>query len=122
MIFFKRIIVDITSFNTQNQTGNLDQAIEDATEHFVYVPKKSTINPQDIAFFLSTRLVTAASGDNPNDENATGEPGPESREGFEKSDPSSVLFGGEDPTKRLRKYESQTAKLAAEFEEGMVRF
>ncbi|KAL7486884.1 hypothetical protein ACHAW6_012490 [Cyclotella cf. meneghiniana] len=105
-----------------NQTGNLDQAIEDATEHFVYVPKKSTINPQDIAFFLSTRLVTAASGDNSNDENATGEHGPESREGFEKSDPSSILFGGEDPTKRLRKYESQTAKLAAEFEEGMVRF
>eukprot|EP00804_Cyclotella_cryptica_P008166 CCRYP_015122-RA/>CCRYP_015122-RA protein AED:0.03 eAED:0.03 QI:219/1/1/1/1/1/2/454/155 len=104
-----------------NQTGNLDQAIEDAAEHFVYVPQKSTINAQDIAFFLSTRLVTAASGENSNEENATGDTGAENGEG-EKSEASSNLFGGEESAKRLRKYETQTAELAAEFEEGMVRF
>ena len=106
------------SYITQNQTGNLDQAIQDAAEHFVYVPKKSTINPQDIAFFLSTRLVTAASGENagnPNDEDVA-----ENLEG--KSAHSFSVFGGDDPAKRLKMYETKTAELAAEFEEGMVRF
>jgi len=41
----------------KNQTSNLNSEIEDVLEHFVYVPKKSTVNPQDIPFFLSTRLV-----------------------------------------------------------------
>jgi hypothetical protein len=103
----------------QNQTCNLDQAIQDAAEHFVYVPKKSTINPQDIAFFLSTRLATAASG--AEDENID-HSGSAAKNGVvDKSDPN-TLFGGDDPVKRLRRYETKTAELAAEFEEGMVRF
>jgi hypothetical protein len=110
--------------SSKNQTGNLDQGIEDAAEHFVYVPKKATINPQDIAFFLSTRLVTAASGENSDDDKAAAvaADGADNGEGHDKSDPSSNLFGGGDPTKRLRTYEMKTAVLASEFEEGMVRF
>lgn len=112
------IIEPFLSRVLQNQTANLDKAVQDAAEHFVYVPKKSTINPQDIAFFLSTRLVSAASGensDNRNDEDVA-----ENRE--DKSTHSYHLFGGDDPVKRLRKYETKSAQLAAEFEEGMVRF
>jgi hypothetical protein len=113
LIFF--LIIDFS----QNQTGNLDQAIQDAAEHFVYVPKKSTINPQDIAFFLSTRLVAAAAGDDVDDKNNHEDA---SKENGEKSNPSCSLVGGDDPFKRLRRYETKTAELAAEFEEGMVRF
>lgn len=102
----------------QNQTGNLDQAIQDAAEHFVYVPKKSTINPQDIAFFLSTRFVAAA-GEDANDENNEGGT-VAANVGVDNGE--SDMFGGDDPAKRLRRYETKTAELAAEFEEGMVRF
>eukprot|EP00956_Cyclotella_meneghiniana_P043549 scaffold275516_cov76-Cyclotella_meneghiniana.AAC.1 len=80
-----------------NQTGNLDQTIQDQSEHFVYVPKKSTINPQDIAFFLSTRLaVGAASGDETNtaEEN--------NGEGSNSSSMNTTNYGGDDAMKRLR--------------------
>jgi len=39
-----------------NQAGSLDDCIDDVLEHFVYVPKKSVINPQDIPVFLSSRV------------------------------------------------------------------
>ena len=107
----------------QNQAGNLDAGIEDASEHFVYVPKKCTVNAQDVAFFLSTRLVTAAGvGDNGNkdgkDSGATGGGGKDDV----SSSPSSEYFGGEEPSTRLRRYEGQVSELAMEFEDGMVRF
>lgn len=101
----------------QNQTGNLDQAIQDAAEHFVYVPKKSTINPQDIAFFLSTRLVAAA-GEKADDDNHKGDV----ENGEVDNNDASNMFGGDDAAKRLRRYETKTGELAADFEGGIVRF
>mmetsp|Transcript_21187 Transcript_21187/g.33267 ORF Transcript_21187/g.33267 Transcript_21187/m.33267 type:complete len:154 (+) Transcript_21187:2-463(+) len=103
-----------------NQAGNLDQGIEDSSEHFVYVPKKCTVNAQDLAFFLSTRLVTAAgaAGDNDNDIEGGGGGGI----GDDDVGGSSQYYGGEEPATRLRRYEGQVAELASEFEDGMVRF
>ncbi|KAL7527860.1 hypothetical protein ACHAXR_002168 [Thalassiosira sp. AJA248-18] len=99
-----------------NQAGNLDQGIEDASEHFVYVPKKCTVNAQDMAFFLSTRLVTAAGGETNKEGGAVN-----GDDDVGKSS-SSQYFGGEEPATRLRRYEGQVAELASEFEDGMVRF
>ena len=105
----------------KNQAGNLDAGIDDASEHFVYVPKKCTINAQDMAFFLSTRLATAASaGDSTTKKSKM--------EIDRKSEKISTLsskrqyFGGEEPSKRLRRYEAQIDDLASEFENGIVRF
>lgn len=112
----------------QNQTGNLDRAIKDQAEHFVYVPQKSTVNPQDVAFFLSTRLVEAASKENAEenetDANALVENGDatSSNNGNGGDEWRSASLGNEDPAKRLRRYESKTLQLSSEFEEGMVRF
>ena len=93
----------------------MNQTIQDQSEHFVYVPKKSTINPQDIAFFLSTRLaVGAASGGDDEENNGEGS--------SSSSSSNTTNYGGDDAVKRLRRYESKTAELSAEFEEGMVRF
>lgn len=121
-------------FVYQNQAGNLDANIEDASEHFVYVPKKCTVNAQDVAFFLSTRLVTAAgtaADDDDSNSNAGGNNngvtmmarGGEGGAG----DADDVTtrghsFGGEEAATRLRRYEAQVADLASEFEDGMVRF
>ena len=114
----------------QNQTGNLDRAIRDQAEHFVYVPQKSTVNPQDVAFFLSTRLVeAAASKENAeeneinSDANTLGENGDSTSSNSNGGGEwRSASFGNEDPAKRLRRYESKTLQLSSEFEEGMVRF
>ena len=97
-----------------NQTTNLDKSIEDVMEHFVYLPKQSTANPQDIPFFLSTRLVDAA---------ATGS---SSAEASKKSDQQSIppeefIIQG-DPVEVLSKYEMRAAQLAQEYEEDMDRF
>eukprot|EP00548_Thalassiothrix_antarctica_P016223 CAMPEP_0194195088 /NCGR_PEP_ID=MMETSP0154-20130528/75938_1 /TAXON_ID=1049557 /ORGANISM="Thalassiothrix antarctica, Strain L6-D1" /LENGTH=156 /DNA_ID=CAMNT_0038919575 /DNA_START=230 /DNA_END=700 /DNA_ORIENTATION=- len=40
-----------------NQTVTLDSSIDDVLEHFVYIPRQSPVNPQDIPNFLSTRLA-----------------------------------------------------------------
>lgn len=93
---------------------NLDATIEDASEHFVYVPRKCTVNAQDVAFFLSSRLVAAAG----EEEAAGGGPA----EGGDGGDADAERCGGEEPATRLRRYEGAAAKLAAEFEDGMVRF
>mmetsp|Transcript_39 Transcript_39/g.96 ORF Transcript_39/g.96 Transcript_39/m.96 type:complete len:161 (-) Transcript_39:462-944(-) len=107
-----------------NQAGNLDAGIEDASEHFVYVPKKCTMNAQDMAFFLSTRLATAAGGDNNNmKKNNNSTPGGAHEDGSSSSSSSKrQYYGGEAPAKRLRLYESQIDELASEFENGIVRF
>ena len=88
----------------QNQTRTLDRSIDDVLEHFVYLPKQSTANPQDIPFFLGTRVVEG---------NATGE----SAAGSEEED-----FVKGDPVKIVARYENRAAELAAEYEESMVRF
>jgi hypothetical protein len=93
---------DRCSYITQNQTNNLDRSIDDVLEHFVYLPKQSTANPQDIPFFLSTRLADAAG------ENAQVEP--------------EDIFGNKDPVQVVARYENRAAQLAAEYEENMVRF
>lgn len=82
-----------------NQTANWDRSIEEVYEHFSHVPKQATANPQDIPFFLSTRLV---------DEETT----------EEVPDLSSVG----NPVQHLTDYEKNAAKLVATFEDRMVRF
>ena len=97
-----------------NQTSTLDNSIEDVMEHFVYLPKKATANPQDIPFFLSTKLDSSAS-----DERAS-----TSSSATKKKKDSTVqdLLALGDPVQVLSKYEEQAAKLAQEYEEEMVRF
>lgn len=90
-----------------NQTTILDHSIDDVMEHFVYVPKQSTANPQDIPFFLSTRLEL------PSDDIIIQQQ--------EKSSSNKEVFKG-DPIQRLAVYERNAAKLAAKFEENIIRF
>jgi hypothetical protein len=97
-----------------NQTGNMDRSIEDLMEHFVYLPRKSTANAQDIPFFLSTRLETA------NEETAEGANDATNTAAGEDTKQSFVL--AVDPVRHLATYENQAAQLAAEFDDNMVRF
>ena len=94
-----------------NQTSTLDNSIEDVMEHFVYLPKKATANPQDIPFFLSTKLDSSAS-----DERAT------TSSKKKKDTTVQDLLALGDPVQVLSRYEDQAAKLAQEYEEEMVRF
>jgi hypothetical protein len=89
----------------KNQTVNLDRSVEDVLEHFVYLPKQSTANPQDIPFFLSTRLADA-----------------NAEASKESSSEEAHPFGDEDPVKVVARYENRAAELAAEYEDNMVRF
>lgn len=86
-----------------NQTNNMDKSIDDVMEHFVYVPRKSTANPQDIPFFLSTRLEMST-------ESAS-----------DDSSFAKVEING-DPVQLLASYENKAARIAAEYEERMIRF
>jgi len=81
-----------------NQTSNLDVAIQDVWEHFVYLPKQATANPGDIPFFLSTRLESP------------------------EEDSANNKLEVEDPVQQLAQYEKNAAKLVKEYEENMVRF
>jgi hypothetical protein len=92
-----------------NQTGSMDRSIEDVMEHFVYLPRKSTANAQDVPFFLSTRLETA------NEETALGE-------GTTDDNQKQAFLLASDPVRHLSAYENQAAQLAAEFDDNMVRF
>jgi len=90
-----------------NQSGTLDKSIEDVLEHFVYVPKHSPVNPQDIPFFLSTRLATD-----------------EKKEAMMlggSNDTDDILLE-QNPMATLQAYEKRAAELAQEYEEHMVRF
>lgn len=92
-----------------NQTSNLDKSIEDVMEHFVYVPKQSTANAQDIPFFLSTRLETSTADDRANSKK---------KGQSEQSEPEIVG----DPVQVLSRYEKRASELAQEYEDDMVRF
>ena len=94
-----------------NQTANMDRSIEDVTEHFVYSPKQSTANAQDIPFFLSTRLEAASAVDS--------NPGKRKRQEDAEED---ILTIQGDPVDVLAKYEARAAELAREYEEEMDRF
>lgn len=87
-----------------NQTNIMDKSIDDVMEHFVYVPRKSTANPQDIPFFLSTRLEMLSQG------NVT------------EDSPSVQNEINGDPVQILAAYENKAAQIASEYEENMVRF
>jgi hypothetical protein len=88
-----------------SQTGNLDNSIDDVLEHFVYLPKQSTANPQDIPFFLSTRLVE-----------------PNTTSGDETPMDNEVMTQTVDPVQMLIKYENRATQLANEYAENMIRF
>ena len=111
-----------------NQTVNMDKSIVDVMEHFVYLPRRATANPQDIPFFLSTRLeddnygaMTMAEDD---------------AEGADIDDTASTAAGAGtggvadftfdvskiDPVRHLAQYEKRAAELATEYERQMVRF
>ena len=90
-----------------NQASNMDRNIDDVMDHFVYLPKQATANPQDIPFFLSTRLETPATET--------------SAEVKDEDVPAVTSFAG-DPVQQLSTYESNAARLAAEYEENMIRF
>ena len=79
-----------------HQTTNMDRNIEDVLEHFVYVPKKSTANAQDTPFFLSTRLESAA--------------------------PTATIDDQSDAVETLSRFEKNCGRIAAEYEEKIVRF
>mmetsp|Transcript_840 Transcript_840/g.2337 ORF Transcript_840/g.2337 Transcript_840/m.2337 type:complete len:166 (+) Transcript_840:162-659(+) len=114
-----------------NQSSNLDKCIEPVLEHFVYVPKKCTANPQDIPFFLSTRLATdaqkqkadtaAASGA---DKDGTKKEGGEEEDGETGSSVDVAMAETEikDPVKALKDFENVAAELAADYESKMMRF
>lgn len=92
-----------------NQTTNMDKSIEDVMEHFVYLPKQSTANAQDIPFFLSTRLETG------NADDAT------SKKTSKQEQQDAFVIEG-DPVEVLSKYETRAAELAREYEDDMDRF
>eukprot|EP00970_Alexandrium_tamarense_P018412 scaffold13336_cov201-Alexandrium_tamarense.AAC.9 len=69
----------------------------------------------DVSFFLSTRLVTAAGGDNSANNGVKGGKVKDSME--DGGALTSHSFGDEEPAKRLRRYETQAAELASKFEE-----
>ena len=96
-----------------NQTCSLDSSIEDGMEHFVYLPKQATANPQDIPFFLSTKLDSSASDDRTPSITS-------SRKKRDTTVPDFIALG--DPAEVLTKYEEQLAKLVQEYEEEIVRF
>ena len=94
-----------------NQILHVDTTINDVMEHFVYVPQRATANPQDIPFFLSTRLETPPTTtatkkytdtDDDNDEN--------------------VETGNTNAAQLLIDYENYAAKLVQQYEQSMVRF
>ena len=99
-----------------NQTGSMDRSIEDLMEHFVYLPRKSTANAQDVPFFLSTRLETA------NEETGATDATTGSTTGAAGDNQKQAFVLASDPVRHLSTYENQAAQLAAEFDDNMVRF
>mmetsp|Transcript_67163 Transcript_67163/g.75224 ORF Transcript_67163/g.75224 Transcript_67163/m.75224 type:complete len:147 (-) Transcript_67163:2364-2804(-) len=99
-----------------NQTSTLDNSIEDVMEHFVYLPKRATANPQDIPFFLSTKLDSSTSDDRITSSTK------KSLSKKKKNTTVYELIALGDHVQVLSKYENEVAKLAQEYEENMVRF
>ena len=110
----------------QNQSSNLDKCIEPVLEHFVYVPKKCTANPQDIPFFLSTRLTTDAQKQKADTASGADKGGTKKdEEDGETTSAADVVMGDaeiEDPVKALKEFENVAAELAADYESKMLRF
>jgi hypothetical protein len=88
-----------------NQILHVDTTIDDVMEHFVYVPQRTTANPQDIPFFLSTRLET---------------PPITTRAGA--LDDETLDSDSANAAQLLIDYENYAAKLVQQYEQSMVRF
>ena len=91
-----------------NQILHVDTTIDDMMEHFVYVPQRATANPQDIPFFLSTRLETPPTTVT----NATA---------MDDAD-DNMESGSANAAQHLIDYENYAAKLVQQYEQSMVRF
>lgn len=85
----------------KNQSGNLDDAIDDVLEHFVYVPRKSTANAQDIPVFLSSRIASMSN---------------------ENKEVSATQSQMKDPVSYLRAYETSASDLSLKFDKSFKRF
>lgn len=99
-----------------NQTANMDQSIEDVMEHFVYLPKQSTANAQDIPFFLSTRLEAGGGAF----EETKNKKSKDDDDDDKKADDGFLDQGA--AVEILSKYEARAAELAREYEDDMDRF
>ena len=109
----------------QNQSSTLDRCIEPVLEHFVYVPKKCTANPQDIPFFLSTRLTTDAQKQKADTASGADKDGTKKDEDDGEATATDIAMGDaniEDPVKALKEFENVAAELAADYESKMLRF
>lgn len=89
-----------------NQILHVDTTIDDMMEHFVYVPQRATANPQDIPFFLSTRLETP----------------PTTTKTTADDDADIQESGSTNAAQHLIDYENYAAKLVQQYEQSMVRF
>ena len=115
-----------------NQVTNLNTCIQDVMEHFVIVPKQATANPSDIPFFLATKLdisttttTTTKDGKNGGDSGGDGGGGgPSSSSNTQEEDLADVVgvVFTTNPIHILSMYETNTARIAQEYEEEMVRF
>jgi len=121
-----------------NQASNMNDSIEDLLEHFVYIPKKCPANPQDVPFFLSTRLVSEGGGETEQDNQEEQETEPDDGTQKKRKRQSEKREGGsekkqkknkkpnqdtpQDTGKLLRKFEEDSLKLVLDFENSMVRF
>ena len=90
-----------------NQILHVDTTIDDMMEHFVYVPQRATANPQDIPFFLSTRLET---------------PPTTTKTTADNDDTDNLESGSTNAAQHLIDYEIYAAKLVQQYEQSMVRF
>ena len=88
----------------------LQIGIEDVMEHFVYLPKRATANPQDIPFFLSTKLDSSASDERVSSTASS------SRKKMDSTKKDFLALG--DPKQVLSKYEEQAANLGFPVEEA----
>lgn len=75
-----------------------------------------------MAFFLSTRLVTAAGGSSNTGGEKSNNTNDKDGVGSSVDGDHAEYYGGEEPATRLKRYEGKMAELASEFEDGMVRF
>ncbi len=87
--------------------------------HFVYEPRKTTANPQDIPLFLSVRLVDDSHVEQQEEDYE-----------MENDDAERKISGGKrnteetvrNPAELLTQYEKKAADLANNFAETMIRY
>jgi hypothetical protein len=103
-----------------NQTMTMDKSIEDVMEHFVYLPKQPTANPQDIPFFLSTKLDSSTLDERTATLGTSSSTNPASLPRMDSA--LNDLVKLENPIFVLSTYEEGAAKLVSKYEEKMVRF